>query len=75
MEKEKLSDLVNKQETLYIFGGFTIKDGIGRNRLWLENSIGEGGDFPTKDILELLMPKLDTETIEEKLEEYFNTNF
>lgn len=37
MEKEKLSDLVDKQETLYTFGSFTIKDGIGRNKLWLEN--------------------------------------
>ena len=75
MEREKISDLVNEQETLYIFGGFTIKSGIARNKLWLENSIGEGGDFPTKDILELLMQKLSPETIEEKLEEYFNEKF
>lgn len=74
-KKEKISDLLREQETLYNIGGFIIKTGISKNRLWIENPIGEGADFPIKDILELLILEPLSETVEEKISEYFNENF
>lgn len=55
---EKITDLYDKQTTIEV-GRMLIGSGIEKDRTWIENYEGEGGDFPTADIEKLLKDYFD----------------
>lgn len=56
-----ITELYDSRNEIYV-GTMTIREGIGDGKIWIENEEGEGGDFPVRDVENLLMT-------------YFNRNF
>ena len=50
---KKITEEYDKMDKINV-GNMTIGSGISRGKIWIENDIGEGGDFPVKDVEELL---------------------
>jgi len=53
---------IQKEMVPFEIGKMTISTGFGKEKLWIMNEEGEGGDFPIEDI-------------EKILNDYFNKNF